>query len=100
LNPISVYYDEELTQPVNSDLEFEPVDIGIKTVKELFLKNNLRFPILVKTLFSGEDVSVNQKFEEVFPNEHEKIELSFTPKINAIKPITGKLSFKIKWVIK
>jgi len=94
MDEIKIFYDTEREKEVKSNIEFEPVEAGKVSKRELFILNNINFKVNVEISVEGKDIKITKTIKNIIPGEIKKIQFEISPKITTMKPI--KASFKIK----
>jgi len=100
LEEISLFLDKECKKEIFGKVEFETIDAGVKTISEIFVKNNLNFNMNVVLKLEGEFIKLNESIDELKPKEIKKVIFEFNPKITAMSPINAKLKIKLDYVIR
>jgi len=99
-NEIEVFYDKELKNKIDNIVSFEPIKSGEKTIKELYVKNNLEWVTNLDISLEGEYVTLISDLKQVNPKSVGVLTLSLEPPITLLKPIKVKIKIKSTYIIK
>lgn len=98
MNEIELYYDKEGKDKIVGKIIFPVIDSGKVTVKELWVKNNILFPISLNIKVKGNDVKLSKSITQIAPKSIEKIELKFTPKLFTKEPIKMDIEIDYEYI--
>jgi hypothetical protein len=99
MDEIELFYDKEFKNKVSENISFEPINAGEQTVKELYIKNNLKYKLNLEMNFDNQDIIYNKEKISIKPLSTIKVELKFNPKLSITKPINSKFNIKIDYLI-
>jgi len=99
MDEISLFFDLQQNQPVLDKINFGVVEAGTTTYKTVFVRNNLPFRLNVDMTLEGENIFLTESIEAIPPKSISQITFKLTPKVTAMKPITGRLSTKLDWIV-
>ncbi len=100
MKEIKLYYDSERTKEVSGDIEFEVVDAGVKSKRELFIFNDLNFKVDIDLSVEGNDIKITKNVTQLIPKQSKKIEFELFPKLTTMKPVTAKLNIKLDYTLR
>ena len=100
MEEIKLYYDSERTKEVGSEIEFDPVDAGKKSVRELYIFNDLNFKIDVELSLEGKNIKITKTIKDLIPKQIKKVEFELSPKLTTMKPVTAKLKIKLDYMLR
>lgn len=100
MEEIKLYYDIERIREVGSEIEFDVIDAGKKSRRELFIFNDLNFKINVKLTLEGKDIKIIKDVSELIPKQTEKIEFELSPKLTTMKPIKAQIKIKLDYILR
>lgn len=100
MEEIKLYYDIERQKEVGSDVEFEIVEAGQKSIRVLYIFNDLNFKINVELFLEGKNIQITQTIKDLIPKQMKKVEFELSPKLTTMKPIKAKLKIKLDYVIR
>ena len=100
MEEIKLYYDVERQKEVGSEIEFEVVEAGQKSIRKLYIFNDLYFKLNVELSLDGENIQITKMIKDLIPKEMKEIEFELSPKLTTMKPITAKLNIKLDYVVR
>jgi len=100
MEEIKLYYDSERKQEVKTDIEFEPVESGKKSKRELFILNNINFKLNVEISAEGKDIKIVKSVKDIIPGQLKKVDFELSPKLTTMKPISAKLKIKLDYMLR
>ena len=100
MEEIKLYYDSERKQEVKTDIEFEPVESGKKSKRELFILNNINFKLNVEISAEGKDIKIVKSVKDIIPGQLKKVDFELSPKLTTMKPISAKLKIKLDYIVR
>lgn len=100
MEEIKLYYDVERKHEIKGDVEFEKVESGKKSKRELFVFNELNFKINMELTIEGKDIQITKTVKDLIPKQIKKIEFELSPKLTTMKPISAKLKIKLDYVVR
>ena len=99
MEEIKMYYDEEKKREIIDEIFFEKIMAGEITKKNIFIVNNLKFPMDVTIQLSGDDIELSKSIKKLSPGKMEEVELMFAPRITRMKPLAAKLKISVEYII-
>ena len=100
MEEIKLYYDSERKQEVKTDIEFEPVESGKKSKRELFILNNINFKLNVEISVEGKEVEIVKVVKDIIPGQLKSVSFELSPKLTTMKPINAKLKIKLDYIVR
>lgn len=99
MKEMKIFLDKNKESRVKDSIQFDEVVAGKKTIKSIYLLNNLNYYMDVDLEIVGTGIKVLKKVKYLEPMEFKKVDIEFTPKITTMKPITAKLKIKLGYLI-
>ena len=100
MEEVELYYDAELKNKVNSKkIEFDTIDSGKISFKELWVKNNINFPINLDITLKGNNVQIMKSVEQLPANGSDSMRLKCTPKLFTKEPIRLELELDYGYIV-
>ena len=99
MKEIKIFLDKSKKKEIKDSIKFESVIAGEKSIKEIYIYNNLNYYMDVELKIEGEGIKILKPIKEIQPFKLKKVELEFTPKLTTMKSITAKLKIKLSYVI-
>ena len=100
MEEIKIYYDIDKQNEVGAEVEFEVVEAGIKSIRKLYIFNDLNFKVNVELSLEGENIQMVQEIKNLIPKQLGIVEFELSPKLTTMKPIKAQLKIKIDYVIR
>ncbi len=100
MEEIKLYYDIERQKEVGSEIEFDVVEAGQKSIRTLYIFNDLNFKLNVELLLEGENIQITKTINDLIPKEIKKIEFELSPKLTTMVPIKAQLKIKLDYVVR
>ena len=100
MEEIKLYYDSERNKEVKSDIEFEPVEAGKTSKRELFILNDINFKLNVEISIEGKDIKITKLVKDIIPGQLKKVDFELSPKLTTMKPISAKLKIKLDYIVR
>jgi len=100
MEEIKVYYDRERKNEVKSDIQFEQVEAGKTSKRELFILNNINFKLNLEISVEGKDIKMTKSIKDIIPGQLKKVDFELSPKITTMKPVTAKLKIKLDYLVR
>ncbi len=95
MEEIKLYYDADREREVGSEVEYELVEAGTKSIRKLYIFNDLNFKVNVELSLEGENIQMVQEIKNLIPKQLGIVEFELSPKLTTMKQITAKLNIKI-----
>jgi len=99
MNEISLYYDASKMKEIRDTISFEAIEAGTEVEKTIYVFNNIQYPIEILAGIESDNVSIKEYPKEIPVNSFKAIKLSLKSKQTMMKPITGKINIKLRYVI-
>ena len=99
MTEIDVFLDKELKSKVTDTINFGVVEAGKTSTRQLYIKNNINHLLEVILQLKGLDIEINKKMITVAPLGVSSVTFTITPKLTSMKPIKGKLTVNVKYII-
>lgn len=100
MEEIKLYYDIERTREITSEVEFEKVEAGQKSQREIYIFNDINFKVNVELILEGKNIKLTETIKELIPKQSKKVVFELDPKLTTMKPITAKLKIKLDYVVR
>lgn len=99
MEEIQIFQDEALKEEVIDLVQFLPVMAGETSTKRIYIKNKVKYKLNLKLFLTGENISITQEIQELFPEEVKEIVFELKPTITTMKPISAELKIKLDYVV-
>lgn len=100
MEEIKLYYDQERKNEITSDIEFEKVMAGEKTIRTIYIFNDLNFKINFEISLEGQDIKIVKNIKDLIPKGTERVDFELSPKLTTMKPITAKIKIKLDYLVR
>ena len=99
MDEIKIFYDKAKRKEVIGEIIFEKIMAGEITKKNIFILNNIKYPMDVKLELLGEDIQIRKSIERLGAGRMEEVEFEFKPRLTRMKPLTAKLKIGVEYII-
>jgi len=100
MEEIKVYYDAERKNEVKGDIEFEPVEAGKKSKRELYFLNAINFDLNMEISIEGPGIKITESIKDIIPGQLKMLDFELSPKLTTMKPIKAKLKIKLEYTVR
>jgi len=99
MEEIQIFLDKGLKEEVEEDIQFQQVIAGETTTRKIYLKNIIKYKLNITLSLEGENISIIEEINELFPDTVKEVVFELKPKITIMKPIKAKLKIKLNYVV-
>ena len=97
MEEIKIYLNQNESEI--QEITFDKVVAGETTQKSIFIENIIDYPIALDLSLIGDNIQLVKTIDSLQPNTMEEVVFELTPEITTMKPITAKLTIKLRYVI-
>lgn len=97
---LELYYDPALKDKVGDSVSFGIVKAGVRTRKDIYLKNLIKYGMKVNITLKADDVEIMKQVDVIPAKGVAKVTFDIEPKITRMNPIDGSLIVKYEYVVR